>query len=154
MANILKCRRTAEVKKKKIFEKPWSLKFTGIFRYLSNSMKDFKSLILWSPLHLRKLVTQFFSSQKTTFFSSVLLGLNFNWKFSFPQCTLKWQRERERKRSSVFLMDDGVSSKGLWLADFQSATSSVVNMLIHHYALQIWKCFYNVSSGSVPWPIC
>lgn len=94
VANILSCTRTEEVLKK---IKYGSFKFIVIFSYLSNSMKDFKSLTLWSPCHLRKFLTQFFSSQKT-FFSSVLLGFNFNWNFSFPQCTLKCQmREREIK---------------------------------------------------------
>lgn len=146
MANPLNCSRIASVKKKKKTKnksktkKQLSLQFTDIFRHLSNSTKDFNSLTLWSPLHLRKLVTQFFSSQKTTFFSSVLLGLNFSWNFSFPQCTLKHRErktKRERERSNIFLIDDGVSSKGLSLANSQSATPSVVNILIHHYALQI-----------------
>lgn len=128
--NILSCSRTLKVKKQN-----GSFKFIVIFSYLSNRMKDFKSLTLWSLFHLCKPLTQFFSSQDA-FFSSVLLGLNFNWNFSFPQCTLKCQM-RERERSSIFLMDGGVRSKGLCLANSESAPSSVVYILIHHHALQI-----------------
>lgn len=108
-------------------------------------MKDFKNVTLWSPFNLHKLLTQFFSSQKT-FFSSVLLGLNFNWNF-FP--TVYSEISDERERSSIFLMDGGVSSKGLWLADLESAPSSAVYILVHHHALQIWKHIYNV-----PWEAC
>lgn len=120
--NILKCRRTDELEKTKTSkQKNPSQVLTGIFRYLSNSMKDFKCLTLWTPLHLRKLVTQFFSSQKTTFFSC-FTWLEFQLELLFPTV---YSEVTERERSNIFLMDDGVSSKGLRLANFQSATSSV-----------------------------